>query len=358
MKTSQLKTEQILQAHRNLMAFYVGILRILEDHTIKTPYAFDRINPKQYLKNKDMGYYERFQIFGMLIGYYSDKITDKTIFQYLVHKLQRRPIEKTENMPVPKRTSRRLLTYFFKTHMRKKLDKIHRLYLREIILLDKDPENFQEVEKLRTIDSDVMKYSDILPNPARVLWAVIGAGLGAVGTVVTVLEFSDLKPMIMNSLHSISAGDIIGGLIVSIVLAIPIMNPMIQTFAIKRALLLRSNSWYDYLDHYQGKGDEVYQKSIYKLEDNLFETLEAKNDKPKEVPIDLLIPVIIRGIIIGFFTIGVIQKIIDYMLGIIIFSSLDLIYICIAGIGIILFGFFGFVVPYLEYGRRKKHSLL
>lgn len=336
------------------MGAYVTILKKLEDKTIKTPFNFDRTNPAPYLKNKQIGYYEKFQLIGKLLGYYSDKYSDKRTYQSLLMKLRKRPVTKTENIPTKVRIHRRLLTYFFKTHMRTKLVRLHSLYLREIVLQNKGEHSSKEIEELRGLDSDVKHYLDILPKPTKAL-GIFGSGIV---TAIAIMQLLHLDTAIINKSFSLSLGDVLGGIIVAAVYGMLFATPIIRTFAIKRVLFLKTNSWYDYLDIYLGKGDELYKKSIYRLEDELFEALDARGSKPKESPIDFWIQLALRGPIFVFFGVGIFQKLIDWLIFRHVFTSVELSIIAGAGIIMPIAAFFYFVSPYLEYRRRRNHNLL
>ena len=355
METSQTKIEKISLAHRTLFGTYIAILKKLEDKTIKDPFNFDRINPIQYFKDKQIGYYEKFQLIGKVMGYFSDKYSDKRLYRQLLTKLKRQSSTESNNLPTTVRIHKRLLTYFFKTHIRTKMVKLHRLYLREIVLQNKGEQNSKQIEELQGLDNVLVQYLAILPNPTKILGILFGVGIAS---TIGLLQFFHLDGIIYNKLMSLSIGDIAGGFLLVVVFGILFSSPLIQTFAIKRALFLKTNSWYDYLDIYLGKGDDLYKKSIYKLEDDLFEALDAKNTKPKESPVDFWIQTVFRGPLFIFFGIGIYKKLIELFIFNQTFTTEEISILTISGIVMPFAVFFYFISPLLEYRRRRKYNLL
>ncbi len=121
------------------------------------------------------------------------------------------------------------------------------------------------------------------------------------------------------------------------------------------------------MDLYVGSENHLYEKTIYKSEDDLFESLNAIKERPGEIPEDKIITMVISaGVIILLITVTLpFYEFFFYGLS---FSNLiALTYVpSIAGLqilclmslifGLIVLAFF--VMPYRQYRRRKLFRLL
>ena len=121
------------------------------------------------------------------------------------------------------------------------------------------------------------------------------------------------------------------------------------------------------MDLYLGEEKELYKNCIYKLEDDLFKSLNSIREKPKETPDDKIITIIVSsGIIIFFISIGTSIYAAD-LHGVTATSLLMFSYfptegqMQVLGVSILIFGLMILVLiifPYLQYKRRKLSQLL
>jgi len=238
--------------------------------------------------------------------------------------------------------------------MRKQLSALYSMYLIEIIYQNQTSGDSSEIDKLRKTTADIKNYLDILLNPLKVLATLTGIGLGIMGFI----EFAQLRDPLFNALTNIvTETTIIPILVISYFLGVIVSAPFIFAFRTKRKLFLNTESIYDYSDLYLGEGKKLYDQSVYKIERELFEILNAEHQRPAEAPIDKILLVIIGGGIFSIFSIPVMTLIFDDLIKQEL-SQVQLLNIIIALSVLALLGFSLFAVPYIEYRRRKINRLL
>lgn len=174
--------------------------------------------------------------------------------------------------------------------------------------------------------------------------------------IITTIEFLGFRTMIFEAIESVQ-NIILVILLLSFFFGLISIRPFTDAFRIKRILFLNTKSDYHAFDHYLGKGKELYERSVYKLETELYEKLDAKSRKPKELPVDKILLTIVGGGIFVFFASLAMSW---------IFFPTDseensqipfeaFILLCLE-LGAI--GFFVFVAPWLEYKRRLENQLV
>jgi hypothetical protein len=176
--------------------------------------------------------------------------------------------------------------YLLDEHVRRQYQKLYRFYLAELVVQRKNCPK-QELEELREIASDIRDYSETLPSLKRVIAALLGA-LSISGT-----SFGIYGVDISYNLPKVPAETIaILAFIIGSIILITVLVLFLPAFLFKRSLFIGNNSpeGVDGSIHFdKAKTTKLYNSSTYKLEDQLFELLGAKDQKPKEIPIDSIL---------------------------------------------------------------------
>ena len=362
---------EIIQLHYVLMGKYDEILKSIEfnnsicrfdlDTRIKIP--TNSTNNKQFFHPKhlkksnknELNFYsfmlyelsfmwspENFLIMIGIIFTYFSRITKKSNFT-TIH--------------VPLLVSQRLTKYFLQLHIRKNLKKLRELYLREIITNQKNELNQNEIENIRKISSDMENFIVTLPSTRK---------LFASGTSLIFALFG-LIPLIGINLNLIEGTKIFYEnnqlLFISIVIglyfgAFMISFPFKHAFKIKRILLLETNLFDYFNDHFSKNENELYNHSIYKIENELYESVETKNLKPLETAFDRIWDILLGLTIIIFVTGFILSLSYD-----VIISADDFYKELAIYTGVILFidlfpTWHLIINPYIIQRNRKNHQLV
>jgi hypothetical protein len=179
------------------------------------------------------------------------------------------------------------IKYILSTHIRRQYQKLHSLYLAEVVTYGKNLPKV-DVDELRQIATDIGDYSKTLPS-LKSLTAIL---LGALSIIGTVFGIFDIKfPLFAVT----SQGSLVGGLallflIFNVAFAVT-LSPFIAAFHFKRFLLKRNKSQDVGFVGSVLNPTQLYNSSIYRLEDQLFELVGGTKRKPKEIPIDIILRV-------------------------------------------------------------------
>jgi hypothetical protein len=255
-------------------------------------------NPKSYFKLKDIGYLEKFQLYANYFWFLThNKVTSHYLKSLPLFFLKRQKPSIPQSFTEKEKFLRPVVNYLIKTHIRRQLTHIYRLYLREIITQN-TLKNKEEIDELRKTNATVKEYIQELPNIKRFFLTLAGIIFGIISTA-QILGVNSILFQIISAEFN---------LFVVLIIAIPILISFIiseifvNAFRIKRSKLMNTTFSYPCYDLYFGKGKEIYEKSVYKIEDDLYEKLGKKNQKPKELPIDKILQLSTFGGFIVFLT--------------------------------------------------------
>ena len=330
MESPQTRIGEILKNHSHLMIAYEQILKEIEGNKIFNKLFLNMDNPRFYFKQQNIGLVEKFQLCAAYASFLMNnksvdnyfKFICSTIFSkilFLKNILFKKIFSKTsfstmssqqplfmETIPEKERYFNPLVHYLLKTHIRRQLSILHRLYLREI-LTQNILKNKEEIDEFRQINSTVKEYIKELPDIRRFFVTLIGLGLGLVTTIFS-LGIGKLFAQII--LSDVTLFVIIITM-TPIIVSFAIVEIFTKAFRIKRSKLLNTKSFYPCYDLYFEDGKKIYENSVYKLEDTLYEKLDKKNQKPREIPVDLILQFIMPGIFILFVTALIIIAVIN-----------------------------------------------
>jgi hypothetical protein len=281
--------------------------------------------------------------------------------------------------------------YLLSTHIRRQYQKLYSLYLAELVVRG-NPSQKEDVDELRKIASDIRDYSETLPSLKRLSALLLGV-LSIIGIVFAIFDvrvslnalflavlFGVLSIIgivfaiydaIVDAKFDMLTPDVVLSSEVLILLIILItftiiysgfaiaLSPFIAAFYFKRFLFKDNNS--KDISNFTSRGKamatQLYNSSFYKLEDQLFELLGGKAQKPKEIPID-----IIFRISSGAFLLTVNSFLIYQLSRSVVLESN--VYVVIS-LFAMLFGFLiaipvflGVVNPIREYKTRVKAGLV
>ena len=334
------------------MIAYNKILSSVEIENFTIKYKFLEVNPLKQLKSKKLNWYQKIQLFGFFSNYIFNIWQFVILIRFYVNRPKKRINFEFLSVTVTERVNRLLLEFLLKTHYHRQLNQVYNLYLREILSQSQRTTDEKDVDELRKIASDTKNYLERLPSAKKTIVTIVAFVTG----IIVSIEFLGLRELILSTSIPFIEQYALGVLVISYFIGFLISKPLISAFRTKRTLFLDTKSRYHYLDQYLGEEKALYEKSIYKLEDNLFNSLDANNRKLREIPIDKIALMIIASgvfIVTGSLFISIMiedpSKLNEYLE----FENLIRNSI-LAG----LFGFWLFAIPIIEYRRRKIHNLL
>jgi hypothetical protein len=190
------------------------------------------------------------------------------------------------------------IKYCHNAHIRRQYQKLYSLYLAELVIRRKNSSK-GDVEEFREIASDVRDYYQTLPS-LKSLTALLVGVLSITGTVFAIFDVKVPFYTILSQ-GSIFANIVLILVITQIGFAIAIC-PFMAAFHFKRFLFKGDNSdEFGFLGADKAKATDLYNSSVYKKEDELFALLGGKEQKPKEVPIDIILRISYGVLAIAFF---------------------------------------------------------
>jgi hypothetical protein len=289
---------------------------------IESKKVFDSVNltvenPLPNLKLKNIGRIEKFQLISMYLLFimHNNSVSSyfKTIlsffeirkgislkeqFKTFPSNIRKKIKEFTlKEFPEKHRFFTPIVNYLIKTHIRRQLKNLHKLYLRELITQN-ILKNKEEINELKKINDIIKEYINELPDIKRFFFTLASIMVG----IITIGQFFGLD----DSFKQIISAEY--DLIIILIVAIPMITGFViseifsNSFRIKRQLMMNTIMANPCFDFYFGKGKEIYNNSVYKIEDELYEKLGRTNKKPKEIPIDKILKLIIPGSILLFYT--------------------------------------------------------
>lgn len=194
------------------------------------------------------------------------------------------------------------IKYFLSAHIRRQYQKLYSLYLAEVVIQRKNSPK-DNLSELREIASDIKDYSETLPSLKNVT-ALLVAGLSILGTVFSI---SGIRLPVNETIQALQQDPL---LVLTVILAIflisyygflIVFSPFVAAFHFKRFLFKDSNSKdFYFFSRDKAKATQLYNSSVYKLEDHLFELLGGQGQKPKEIPFDIILRISGGALIITF----------------------------------------------------------
>jgi len=221
--------------------------------------------------------------------------------------------------------------------------------LREIIKQN-TLKNKEEIEDLKSANATVKEYIQALPNIKRFFITLAGIIFG----IITIMQVLGIHNIIFQIIEAEYDLFLILAIAIPLVIGIVSVEIFTSAFRIKRQKFLNTDLSYPCHDLYFGRGKEIYEKSVYKIEDELYEKLGKKNQKPKELPVDIILQYIIPGSMIGFFSVLFIIGLIASFFSDAIEVPIEIWY---ASPLVFFFIYGAFGIPFLKHRRRIKNHL-
>jgi hypothetical protein len=181
-------------------------------------------------------------------------------------------------------------------HIRRQYQKLYGLYLAELLQIRSNRKNEDEVE-LREIASDIIEYSETLPTLKGITAVLLGI-LSIIGTLFGIINVNVSIEAIL------SIGQVLAALffvVPSLIAITYLITPLQEAFSFKRFLFKGREEDLRAFSFDEKKATRLYNSSIYKVEDELFETLGGREQKPKEIPIDIIFHIITNATFICLF---------------------------------------------------------
>ncbi len=352
MEISQSKIQQILTKHNELMITYEKILEDLEAKKILDSEKLLLDNPSRYFKSKDIGLVEKSQLYLNYFSFHNrNEATLHQLKSILLFFIKRKKFSWLQEFTEKKRFWNPLVQYLIKTHIRRQLNTLHKLYIRELVTQNTQ-KNKNEIEELRSITTTLKDYTQELPNIKRLFTTFATILFG----IITTAQFFGINSLIFDSITTQVNFVIIGITVIPIIMAYIISDIFVRSFRIKRCKFLNTSKSYPCYDLYFGQGKSIYENSVYKIEDDLYKKLGTKKKKPIEIPVDIIIQLSLPGISALFLATIV-------LLGIFVSIFTESITIpwdsMAIGLPVLLIMTYGlFFMPLIKYRRRKKNNLL
>ena len=321
------------------MKRYQQILYLLDDGKFYRIYQYEFSNPFTNFK-QTKNIFDKYQLLNVFIlGF---KLSDlsflfRTLFKQSLFVKPERTISFKRKVFLP------LLRYLIKSHIRRQLEKLYSIYLVEIVTQNQNF-NQNDIEELRKISSDIKNYKEELPSSMKTVTTLVFI----FSSIFGVIQFFGMTIQLTDFLSS--EWTIIGFLLIGFLAFFITSSPLLAAFRAKRAIFLNSNSLCHAWDVYF-VNENTYEKSVYKIEDELYDKLNKKHQKPKEIAIDKIIIIIMSIIFISFIIVGSHFNLFTTTNG-------NAINNWIAVILLMLFFIWQIVSAPLEYRRRKQHGLV
>lgn len=352
METSQSRINQILAKHNELMIAYEKILQDFEDKKIFDSLELINDNPSKYFKSKDIGLIEKSQLYLNYFSFHNrNESTTHQLKSLWLFLTKRKKFSWLQQFTEKKKFFPSMTQYLIKTHIRRQLSQLSKFYIRELISQNTQ-KNSDEIKEFREVTNTLKDYVDELPNIRRLFTTTASILFGLVSTG----QFFGLNQLLYDSLTT--QIDYVLAMILSIpILVVFIISEIfLRSFRIKRCAFMQTSSIYPYYDLYFGQGKQIYESSIYKLENDLYEKLGKKNKKPKEIPIDKIFQLLLPGSFSLFLTILMTTGIFISL----IYNTVSAPwYVIIFGMSILSLMTYGyFIMPFIKYNRRKQNNLV
>ena len=353
MKSEKSKIQKIILAHIALVCEYDKILKSTNGEGFFIKGAYKSLSLRQLIRlitNRDTSYFDKIMLltfwFALDIGLFGG---DPSTFFAFITRFQKHQSKVLIIFIQP--IIRSFVRYLIKTHMRRQYQAIYQLYLSEIIIPNRTGENKQEIDHLRDIATDLKNYINTLPNTKNIF-----ASMAAVFSIITAaIGLLNIENLIFRFLLDLPSYMFIIIIIAFISIGYFITIPFLHSFRFKRALFLRTD-WQHYLDDiYLGNEQGLYNNSVYKLENNLFDALDAWNQKLNELPFDKIFIIFMGALMISFLVYLGLSIVYDAP-AVSFDQSVQNVLVSIVITSIL--ASYAIIVPVLTYRRRQRSNLL
>ncbi|MCV0411167.1 hypothetical protein [Nitrosopumilus sp.] len=354
MTLQQERIKKIMELDKDLTLTYDKVLNGVENDKQCQKFEYFQDEPIKLIKEQKLGI-EFFTLLGFIFTFYYDfKLWISILRNYFKYLKNKNDKPKLSGVTVTRKTYRFILKYFIQTHIRRQLVKLHKIYLREIYTQTLNEQSSYEVDELRKRSTDIKNYYETLPSAKRSIIPTIAISSLIIGLLQMPLIYDTVViPLELVPISYALPLVIIVGISVTFFITLPLM----KAFRIKRSLFLNTKSFYHYADLYLGDVDIIYKKSIYKKENDLYASLEYENHKPREIPIDKILLIVIGSAIFIMMTSAMISVIQDDLKNsaIIWYEHLGTWMMSLV-LGI--FAFALFLLPILEHKKRMQLNLI
>jgi hypothetical protein len=184
-----------------------------------------------------------------------------------------------------------LVKYFLSAHIRRQYQKLYSLYLAELLLQIRSSRKKEDVIELKKIASDIKDYSETLPT-LKGLAALLATTATLVGIFNHFVPIQTILPTIIPRENPAIGFISIVLLIILLYVVVFGLVPFIRAFGFKRFLFKDKQSLELHPFFFEEKkATKLYNSSVYGIEDKLFESLGGNREKPKEIPIDVILSI-------------------------------------------------------------------
>ncbi|MDQ3836261.1 MAG: hypothetical protein M3270_04920 [Thermoproteota archaeon] len=178
---------------------------------------------------------------------------------------------------------RPFVKYFLESHIRRQYQRLHTIYLSDLPV-ERAQNQKDDISMLRQLVSDMENYSKTISHGKGVMTKLLLA-LSAIGTIFALFGVNFPPEFLFQSwlVEAIPRWFIAGH-----ILFIAILSPLILAFLLKRSMF--ENSITQQIQSYIFIGEHesgLFPRSVYLLENRLYELLGGMEQKPKEVPVDI-----------------------------------------------------------------------
>jgi hypothetical protein len=353
LKFEKSKIQKIILAHTALVCEYDKILKSAngEGFFIKGTYKSHSLRQLiRLITDRDTSYFDKIVLltfwFALDIGLFGGGLS--TLFAFIT-RFQKYPSKVLIIFIQP--IIRSFVKYLIKIHIRRQYQAIYRLYLSEIIIPNRTRENEDEIDCLRDIATDLRDYLNTLPNTKNIF-----ASMAAVFSVITAaIGLLNIEGLIFQFLLDLPSYIFITMIIAIISIGYFITIPFLHAFRFKRALFLRTD-WQHYLDDiYLGNEQELYNNSVYKFENDLFDALDVRNQKLNELPFDKIFIIFMGALMISFLAYLGLSVVYDAT-AVSFEQSIQNVLVTMLIVPILTF--YAIIIPVLTYRRRRRSNLL
>jgi hypothetical protein len=382
------RIHQIIELHDILMLEYRKLIFSITKGSIPNKFVYElNSQDKQGICN-ELGVIARSQLRLNLI--FTHYLT-RSFIANLISAVRKKDRPKLSSFCFSRRISTRILGFFIKSHIRRRLSRLNSLYLQEIATQSNSVSDQKEIEAIRRISSDIKEYHNTLPSSRQLagLLSFIALVIGLVqafgmGNLLSDYMYSvncqllgqtfnaaanECQPQTNSSpygyhyLFDLLLFVVTPVVIIAVACTVKLTN---NSFRAKRSLLVGSNSILPYWDIYPKSSRKLFANSIYLLEDRLFETLYAGRDQPTEIPNDKIISLIAGGafyvvifnILIPLYFGPIIESLNFFDLLLFSPTPEQSLYIAVVGIILVISGLWIFIPPFVEYRRRRISRLI
>jgi hypothetical protein len=163
------RIHQIVEVHDILMLEYRKLIFSVTKGNIPNKCVYELNSQDKQGMYNELGVIARFQLrLNLFFTYY----LTRRFISGLIGSIRQKNRPKLISIYFSHRISTRILGFFIKSHIRRRLARLNSLYLQEIATQSNSPSDQKEIEALRRISSDIKEYHDTLPSSRRLTGAL------------------------------------------------------------------------------------------------------------------------------------------------------------------------------------------